>query len=539
MRTDYNLAKQQDYTAAIYCRLSRDDGTEGESNSINTQRQILRRYAKDYGFKIYDEYVDDGYSGTTFARPDFQRMMNDIEDGKINVVLTKDLSRLGRNNAIVAHYTEIYFPENSVRFIAVNDGIDTLRDDNEIMPFKSVVNEFYARDISKKIRSVFKIKAQNGEFTGSFPPYGYKKDPNNKNRLIPDENTAEIAKRIFAMAVEGYNPYKISQTLKKEKVPKPRVYAAYQEGKNGNCGIFKYPYKWCDSSIVKIIQNRAYLGHTVNHKNVTKSYKIKKRIDIPKEDWIEVKNTHEPLVDEETFELAQKVIKVKKRADKNGNVHIFSGLLKCSTCGGGMAYSNPKSYKNPNAFYICSNARRNGKEACTLHYVNYNALYAIVLDDIQRNTRLAAGGEKEFLEHVTKLNRDKQKAQMAKFSKDIASNNKRINELDLIIKRLYEDNVIGKVSDERFITLTKDYEAEQKELRQVVKEFQAKMQEVEAKNENTYRFLDLIRKYTDITELTASMLKELIDRIVIHQSDKVNGKRSQMIDIYYRFIGSI
>jgi site-specific DNA recombinase len=539
MRTDYNLAKQQDYTAALYCRLSRDDGTESESNSINTQRQILRRFAREHGYTVYDEYVDDGYSGTTFDRPGFKRMMGDIESGKVNIVLTKDLSRLGRNNAIVAHYTEIYFPENDVRFIAVTDGIDTFRDDNEIMPFKSVVNEFYARDISKKTRSAFKIKAQNGEFTGSLPPYGYKKDPDNKHRLIPDENTAGIARRIFELAVEGYNPYKIAQVLKKEKVPKPRVYAACQEGKSGSDGIFKYPYKWCDSSIVKIIRNQAYLGHMVSHKNVTKSYKIKKRVDIPKTDWIEVKNTHEPLVDEETFELAQKVIKVKKRADKNGNVQIFSGLLKCSTCGSGMAYSNHKSYKNPYAFYVCSNARRNGKDACTLHYINYNDLYAVVLDDIQRNTRLAAGNEKEFLEHVTKINKDKQKFQMAKSSKEIAKSNKRISELDLIIKRLYEDNVLGKVSDERFIALTKDNETEQRELKKGVEELQAQMQEIEARSENTYKFLELIRRYTDITELTAPMLKELVDHIVIHQSSKTGGKRSQRVDIYYRFIGSI
>ena len=231
MRTESNLAKQQDFIAAIYCRLSRDDGTESESNSIITRRQILRRYAKEQGFLIYDEYVDDEYSGTTFDRPDFKRMMRDIEDGKVNAILTKDLSRLGRNNAIVAHYTEIYFPENNVRVIAVNDNIDTFKDDNEIMPFKSVINEFYARDISKKTRSAFEIKAQNGEFTGSLPPYGYKKDLHDKHKLIPDKIAANIKKCIFALAVQGYDPYKIAQVLKNEKIPKPRVYAAYQEGK--------------------------------------------------------------------------------------------------------------------------------------------------------------------------------------------------------------------------------------------------------------------------------------------------------------------
>ena len=244
-------------------------------------------------------------------------------------------------------------------------------------------------------------------------------------------------------------------------------------------------------------------------------------------------------MDEETFELAQKVIKIKKREDKNGNVQIFSGLLKCSTCGSGMAYANQKTYKNPNAVYVCSNSRRNGKVVCPLHYITYKDLYAIVLDDVQRNTRLAEGDEKEFLEHVTKLNKDRQKFQMAKSIQEIAKSNRRISELDLIIKRLYEDNILGKVSDERFAIMTRDYETEQKELRKSTNELQFKMQEAEIKDENTYRFIELIRKYTDITELTAPILRELIDYIVIHQSSKYNGKRSQRVDIYYRFIGSV
>lgn len=396
MQFEYgNLARQQSYSAAIYCRLSRDDGTESESNSIQTQKQILRRYAKENGYPVYDEYVDDGYSGTNFDRPEFKRMMNDIESGRVNVVLTKDLSRLGRNNALVAHYSEIYFPENDVRYIAVTDGIDTFRGDNEIMPFKSVVNEYYARDISRKIRSAFRIKAQNGEFTGSMPPYGYKKDPNNRHRLVPDEVTVDYARKIFELAVGGYNPYAIAKYLYENKVLKPRLYDNLREGRM-RIEDMTNPYKWGESSVVKIIKNPVYLGHMVSHRNVTKSYKIKKRVNIPEEEWIEVKKTHEALIDESTYELAQKVIKVKKKKDKDGKVQIFSGLLKCDTCGKNMAYSNPQSSTNPHAFYVCSHARRNGKNACTLHYIRYDALYSVVLKDLQRQVQLASIGDRNL-----------------------------------------------------------------------------------------------------------------------------------------------
>ena len=539
MRSEYcNLIKQQSHAAAIYCRLSREDGMESESSSIQTQRQLLRRYAKEQGYSVYEEYVDDGYSGTNFDRPNIKRMMDDIQADKINVVLTKDLSRLGRNNALVAYYTEIYFPEHDVRFVAVTDGIDTFRSDNEMMPFKSVVNEFYARDISRKIKAAFKIKAQDGQFTGSLPPYGYKKDPNDKNKLIPDEVTSIVVRRIFELAVEGYNPYKISQTLCKEKVLRPRLYAAYREGKISIEGMVD-PYVWHDSSVVRIIKNPAYLGHMVSNRNITKSYKIKKRINVPIAEWIEVKHTHEPLVDEGTFELAQKVIKVKKRENKEGTVQIFSGILKCATCGRGMAYSNPKTYRNRNAFYVCSLSRRRGKEACSLHYIKYNDIYALVLDDIRRNTKRVLASENKFLERVTKMSKDKQNVQMTKMLKDIAKFNKRIVELDLIIKRLYEDNVVGKISDERFMTMTRDYENEQRELKIRMGEGEEQIQQDEEKTENSHRFVELIKKYTDITELTAPMLKELIDHVAIHQTIKSKGKRSQRVDIHYRFIGAI
>ncbi len=528
---------QQDYAAAVYCRLSRDDGTDSESNSIQTQKQMLRRYASEQGFQIYDEYVDDGYSGTTFDRPEFNRMLCDIEEGHVNVILTKDLSRLGRNNALVAHYTEIFFPENDIRYIAVTDGIDTFRGDNEIMPFKSIVNEYYAKDISKKIRSSFVIKSQNGEFTGSKPPYGYQKDPENKNKLIPDEITSVHAKEIFEMIVSGHTPYSITKYFLKNKVLKPRNYDDIKEGRKFFEEL-ENPYKWYESSIVKIVKNPVYLGHMVNHKNVTRSYKIKKRIDIPIENQIVVENTHEALVDASTFEIANKMVKVKKKRDKNVEAHIFTGLLKCGDCGKSMVY-NTTSKSNPYSFYACSNSKRNGKQVCSYHYTRYHHLYEVVLQDIRKQVKLAKIGDKEFREYLTNANLQRQKAKVKKMTKERAKSDKRFAELDLIIKRLYEDNVLGKISDERFMILTKSYEKEQSDLKETLEALDEQLAEIEIQKLNSYQFTKLIKQYTEITELTAPLLKELIDKIVLYQSETINGKRTQRIDIYYRFIGTI
>ena len=528
---------QQDYAAAVYCRLSRDDGTDSESNSIQTQKQMLRRYASEQCFQIYDEYVDDGYSGTSFDRPEFNRMLRDIEDGHVNVILTKDLSRLGRNNALVAHYTEIFFPENDIRYIAVTDGIDTFRGDNEIMPFKSIVNEYYAKDISKKIRSSFVIKSQNGEFIGSKPPYGYQKDPDNKNKLIPDEIASVHAKEIFEMIVAGHSPYSITKYFHKNKVLKPRNYDDIKEGRKF-LEELENPYKWYESSIVKIVKNPVYLGHMVNHKNVTRSYKIKKRIDIPFENQIVVENTHEALVDASTFEIANKMVKVKKKRDKNGEAHIFIGLLKCGDCGKSMVY-NTTSKANPYSFYACSNSKRNGKQACSYHYTRYHHLYEVVLQDIRKQVNLAKIGNKEFREYLTNANLQRQKAKVKKMTKERAKSDKRFVELDLIIKRLYEDNVLGKISDERFMSLTKSYEKEQSDLKERLELLDEQLAEIEVQKLNSYQFTKLIKQYTEVTELTAPLLKELIDKIVIYQSETSNGKRTQRIDIYYRFIGTI
>ena len=350
------MLKQQANTAGLLCRLSRDDGGDAESNSITTQRQMLRRYAKEQGFQVYDEYIDDGISGTTMDRPGFQRMVRDIEDGKIGIVLCKDLSRLGRNNALVAYYTEIFFPDNDIRLIAIGDGIDTAKGDNEIMPFKSVVNEYYARDISRKIRAAYRTKALNGEFTGPYAPYGYRKNPENPRHLIPDDNATQIVKRIFQMAADGVTPFRIAAQLSREHIPTPNNYFADQGMKVKRP---KYP-EWSKTTVLQILHNRTYLGHLICLKQTTKSFKNKKTVYLPEDKWVVTENTHEPIIDQYTFDIAQKIAHVKKREGKPLMENIFSGLLKCSTCGGGLGLACRE--ENMYGQYNCNLYRRGTKD---------------------------------------------------------------------------------------------------------------------------------------------------------------------------------
>lgn len=537
MQLEYR-SLQQNYSAAVYCRLSRDDGTDNDSNSIQTQKQMLRRYASEHGYPIYDEYVDDGYSGTTFDRPEFKRLLHDIELGHINIIITKDLSRLGRNNALVAHYTEIFFPENDIRYIAVNDGIDTFCGDNEIMPFKSIVNEYYAKDISKKIRSSFVTKSQNGEFLGSKPPYGYEKDPKNKNKLILDEVTSVYAKEIFKFIASGKSPYFITKYFLNNKVLRPRCYDDIKTGRKSLEEI-EHPYRWYESSVIKIVKNPVYLGHMINRKNITRSYKIKKRINIPLDEQIVVENTHEAMVDASTFEIANKMVKVKKKKDKNGQVHIFAGLLRCDKCGKNMVFTHPKSGRSLHPFYACSNAKRNGKAVCSYHYTRYDHLYEVVLNDIQKHLQYVKIGEDDYLQYLTKSNQKKQNDRIKTMTKERNKYSKRVIEIDLIIKRLYEDNVLEKISDERFMTMTKSFEKEQSNLKVLLEDLDNQLAEIEIKTLNSYQFRKLIKQYTEVTELTATLLKELVDKIVIHQSETIDGRKIQKIDIHYRFIGTI
>jgi len=528
------MLMQQANMAGLLCRLSRDDGGDAESNSITTQRQMLRRYAKEQGFQVYDEYIDDGVSGTTMERPGFQRMVRDIEDGKIGIVLCKDLSRLGRNNALVAYYTEIFFPDNDIRLVAVGDGIDTFKGDNEIMQFKSVVNEYYARDISRKIRSAKRTKHLNGEFTGAFAPYGYRKNPDNPRHLIPDENAMHIVKRIFEMAADGVTPFRIAARLSEEQIPTPNHYFADLGMKAKRP---KWP-EWSKTTILQILHSRVYLGHLICGKQTTKSFKNKKMIYLPEEKWIVTENTHEPIVEQYTFDLAQKIAFVKRREGKPHMENIFSGLLKCSTCGGGLGLACRKDLYGQ---YNCNLYRRGTKTGhCTSHYISHNALYTLVLKDIRRNAGIAKQYEGELAEYAKKAASGNASDKYIRVQKDLDKLGRRDGEIDAIIKKLLEQNALGVISDERFRAMAADYEKEQKALMAKMAELQSQLDKRGADEDNAVKFLNAVRKYSEITELDAKILNDLIDSIVVYEPavkwSKAN-QRDQKVDINYKFIG--
>ena len=530
------MSLQQNKMTALYTRLSRDDDFQGDSMSIQTQKSMLSQYAEQNGFKETVFYVDDGFSGTSFERPDFQRMLSDIEDGKIGTVITKDLSRLGRDYLKTGFYTECYFPENHVRYIAVNDNVDTAKGDNEFAPFRNIMNEWYARDVSKKIKSAYRTKAQKGEFTGPYAPYGYRKSPEDKHKLIIDEETAPIVKRIFELAASGVSPFRITTILKKDGILKPRAYTMETAGKYVSAKNVKYPYDWGNQTIIQMLRNRVYLGHMVNNKSTTQSFKSKKLVALPEEQWIEVKNTHEPIVDEHTFMLAQKAAQVKRRPNHKGESQIFAGLLKCGDCGKALSYAKRQN-RSYTGSYACNTFRRYGKSYCSMHYVTYEALYDIVLGDINKQAKMAHLEPDNLLEQIAQMNNIKNKRQMAQAEKEILRTEKRFAELDVIIKRLYEDNVLGKLTDERFMVLSREYEDEQKQIKESIVSLKTQVTAFSDTQESSERFAKVVQKYCDIKELDAVILNELIDKIVIHECEYVNGERTQKIDIYYNFVG--
>ena len=525
--------KQQQGNTAIYLRLSRDDGGDVESNSIGNQRAILQKYVRDSGFSATTEYVDDGISGTTFERPGFKRMIEDIEDGMVSIVLCKDLSRLGRNNALVAFYTEIFFIEKRVRFIAVNDGIDTLLGDNEIMPFKSVINEYYARDISKKIRSAYKIQAQRGNYTGVVPPYGYIKSPDNKYLLIPDPMTSANVQRMFAMACSGLGTSVIARTFREEGILNPRAYCTQVLGVKRH-----YTYKdetdWAKTTVSQIIRNKAYLGHMVSSKTTTLSFKHKTPIKVPEDEQITVLNTHEPLVDQDTFDMAQKIFTTRRRENQHGFVNIFNGILKCSDCGTGLSITFPTA-KKKYLSYTCNRYRQRTKY-CTSHYIRYDDVYKLVLESIQEKQQFVKAHADELATYAQRLADRGANIELKQLHTDLEKSTKRSKELDILIQKLFEQVALGALAQERFETLSATYEAEQKSLKTKIAEMQSKVADRGGDMQNIMRFFDLVKRHNDVTELTAEVLHAFIDSVVIHQATGKRLDREQEVVINFRFI---
>ncbi len=521
----------KDKITALYCRLSQDDGLE-ESNSITNQKSMLLRYVQDSGFPNPQFYIDDGVSGTTFERDGFKAMMSDIEAGKVGTVITKDLSRLGRDYLKTGEYIEIIFPDYDVRYIAINDNVDTLKSENELMAFKNIFNDWFARDTSRKIRTVFKAKGNSGKPLATRPPYGYKKSEFDKDVWVVDDEAAQVVRRIFQMCIEGYGPSQIARKLSEDKILIPTAYL--QSKGRSVTQTFKKPYRWCEHTVAKILESMEYVGHTVNFKSQIKSYKCKKRINHAKEDWVVFENTHEPIISQHDFNLVQELRKNKRKIQKCGEINPFSGVVYCADCGSKMYLCRSASLTGKQEHLKCSSYAKD-KDECSAHFIRTEVLRTIVISELNKLLETVHNNESEFIRAAMENSVQSQESELKKARKLVKQYEKRVAELDKLFTRLYEDNVSGKISDERFEMMSKGYETEQADLKVKISDLTAAIEVKEQKSSDTSQFLEIVRKYAEITELTPEIMHELIERIVVHAPDKSSGHRVQQIDIYYRF----
>lgn len=521
----------KDKITALYCRLSQDDMVDGESNSITNQKLILKKYADDNGFRNTVFYVDDGISGTTFERDGFKEMMNDVENGKVGIVITKDLSRLGRDYLKTGEYVEIIFPDYDVRYIAINDNVDTFKGDNEFMAFKNIFNDWYARDCSKKIRAVFKAKGQSGKHLCP-PIYGYRKSDTDKDLWVIDEVAADVVRKIYRLCIDGYGPVQIARILTEQGIPTPTAYAISQ-GKNPNNKNAKL-HRWGANTICHILEKPEYIGHTVNFRTHMKSYKVHKIVYNPEEDFMIFENTHEPIVTKQEFELVQELRKNKRRPQKSDVVNPFAGIVYCADCGEKMYLSRRKNERPEQEHMRCSTYAKE-QDKCSVHYIRTCVLNEIVLGELNKLLATVKADEDDFLQTAMNNSVQKKSSEITKAKKTVKQAEKRIAELDKLFTRLYEDNVLGKLSDERFTMMSTAYEEEQQKLKATVSELTALIDASEKKSSDVTAFLEIVRKYEHITKLTPEIMHELIEKIVVHEADKSSGKRVQQIDIYYRF----
>ena len=520
-----------DKITALYCRLSQDDMLQGESNSITNQKAILKKYAEDNGFSNPVFYVDDGVSGTTWEREGFKAMLADIEEGKVGTVITKDLSRLGRDYLKTGEYIEIIFPDHDVRYIAINDGVDTLKSENELMAFKNIFNDWYARDTSKKIRAVFKAKGQSGKHLSN-PIYGYKHSETDKNLWVIDDEAAEVVRKIFHLCIDGYGPTQIARILTEQGIPTPTAYALSQGRDNGHKNAKLH--RWGNETIAHILEKAEYCGHTVNFRTHVKSYKNKKRVDNPKEDWLIFENTHEAIITQQEFDLVQELRKNKRRPTKHEEVNPFSGICYCADCGKKLYLCRATTMTADQEHLKCGTYAKD-KNGCTIHFVRTIVLKEIILGELNKMVAFVKDNEDEFVQMAMDNSVQKQSSELSKSRKKLKESEKRIAELDRLFTRLYEDNVSGKISDDRFSIMSAGYEDEQKKLRATVAELTDFIETAEQKSADVTAFISVVQKYERITELTPEIMHELIEKIVVHAPDKSSGHRTQQIDIYYRF----
>ena len=540
---------------ALYERLSQDDGLSGESNSIVNQKAMLESYARQNGFSTIRHYTDDGYSGGNFERPDWKRLVSDIQAGKVQTVIVKDLSRIGRDYLQTGFYTEVLFKQQGVRFIAVSNGVDsTDASSSEFAPFLNIMNEWYLRDCSRKLKAAFRAKGNSGKHTTCHPPYGYRKSLEDKNQWIVDEESAEVVKRIFSLCIEGYGCGQIAKILMKDKIETPSYYWGKQ-------GIGSYqtryavdrPYDWTSESVARILERIEYLGHTVNFKTFRQDYKNNKMQHNPKENWKIFENTHEAIIDTETWELAQKLRKTPRRHDFAETPNPLTGLLYCADCGAKLYNDSQKAYAQKHGYkpdpitgyygsdhYDCKNYKLSAVREtalCTSHRINTNALIKLLLETIRLVSEYAISNKKEFTEKVRAAALSQHNQNVKEQKKQFAKCEKRYNELDELIKKLYEAYALGKLPEKRFELLSAGYEKEQETLADEMRALKQDIDSYNAETDNVNQFMELAKKYTDFTVLTTPMLNEFIDKIVVHAPYYNEVDRFQQIDIYFNFIG--
>ena len=522
---------------ALYCRLSQDDKQEGDSNSIINQKKILKKYAMDRGYTNIQFYIDDGISGTTFNRAGFQSMIADVEAGKVKRVIVKDMSRLGRDYLQVGMYTEIFFPEHDVHFIAVNDGVDSNQEDNEFTPLRNWFNEFYARDTSRKIRAVQKAKGERGVPLTVNVPYGYVKDPENLKHWLVDPEAAAIVKRIFSMCMEGRGPTQIANQLWADKVLTPTAYKL-SHGRSTNAPAPEDPYRWDKRAVSLILERREYTGCTVNFKTYTNSIWDKKRHLNPVENQAIFPDTHERIIDDDVFEKVREIRSQRHRMTRTGKSSIFSGMVYCADCGSKMQYGSSNNRDFSQDFFDCSLHKKNGSK-CKGHFIRVNVLEGRVLSHVQRVTDYILRHENYFRKVMEEQLRVESSEKLTVLKKQLARNEKRIVDLKRLFMKIYEDNANGKLSDDRFDMMSQSYDAEQKQLEEEVLSIQQEIEVQEQQIENIEKFVQKAHKYVHIEELTPYSLRELVSAIYVDAPDKSSGKRVQHIHIKYDGLGYI
>ena len=534
------MLQQNEKITALYCRLSQEDELAGESGSIQHQRQILGEYAEKNHFPNPKLFIDDGYSGVSFDRPGYNDMMEQVEAGNVSTIIVKDHSRLGRNRLVIGYLMEEKFPDYGIRYIAINDAVDTAKGVDDSLAIRDLFNEWHARDTSKKIKAVIQAAAKRGERIGTKAPYGYKKDPNNSKQIIPNEDTAPVVQRIFALCAGGLGPSKIARQLKEEQVIIPTVYDYRQNGVGHAHLNLDKPYEWSSKTISHILEHEEYIGTTVNCRRYIPSFKSKKQRKNPPENWLRFENTHEPIIDRETWDIVQRVREGKRRPNKMGEMDMLSGLVACADCRTKHYLCRCGSWNEEQYTYTCGKYHTH-KDECTPHTIKVMALHQIVLGEIQRVTEDAREHTEQFLQRAMDKHQSQLKKDLSVKSKELDRARKRLADLNKLFRKAFEELTLENLSGEQFQMLTQGYEKEKQELFARAVTLENEISAQQDKLLNADRFLAIVNKYTDIRELTPEIVREFIDRIVVHERSEPCKKKNytQEVEVYFNFVGKV